>query len=114
LVLWTRVRLLGQGGGAAVAVLLCGAAQCGRVMELLETRYVRKAFKIMPVQIDSKDAQGIAALMRRGWFRPVHCKPMEAQEEVARRAGQFGSAATLIAGGATPSVIRRRVEVRRA
>jgi transposase len=41
---------------------------------------VRNAFKIMPVKTDRKDARGIAELMRLGWFRPVHCKSMEAQE----------------------------------
>jgi hypothetical protein len=29
---------------------------------------------------DRKDARGIAQLMRLGWFRPVHCKSMAAQE----------------------------------
>jgi transposase len=46
----------------------------------LETRHVRNAFKIMPVKTDRTDARGIAELMRLGWFRPVHCKSMEAQE----------------------------------
>jgi transposase len=46
----------------------------------VETRHVRSAFKIMPVKTDRKDPRGIAELMRLGWFRPVHCKSMEAQE----------------------------------
>ncbi len=29
---------------------------------------------------DRNDARGIAQLMRLGWFRPVHCKSMSAQE----------------------------------
>ena len=49
-------------------------------VELLETRHVRDAFKAMPVKTDRKDARGIAQLMRLGWFRPVHCKSIEAQE----------------------------------
>src|SRR6202043_2122489 len=49
-------------------------------VELLETRHVRNAFKAMSVKTDRKDAQGIAQLMRLGWFRPVHCKSMAAQE----------------------------------
>ena len=49
-------------------------------MELLETRHVRKAFEAMPVKTDRNDARGIAQLMRLGWFRPVHCKSMAAQE----------------------------------
>ena len=34
----------------------------------------------MPVKTDRNDARGIAQLMRLGWFRPVHCKSMGAQE----------------------------------
>ena len=49
-------------------------------VELLETRHVRAAFKAMPVKTDRTDARGIAQLMRLGWFRPVHCKSLPAQE----------------------------------
>jgi transposase len=52
----------------------------GLAVELLETRHVRKAFEAMPVKSDRNDARGIAQLMRLGWFRPVHCKSMDAQE----------------------------------
>lgn len=52
----------------------------GLAVELLETRHVRNAFKIMPVKTDKKDARGIAQLMRLGWFRSVHCKSLPAQE----------------------------------
>jgi transposase len=34
----------------------------------------------MPVKSDRNDARGIAQLIRLGWFRPVHCKSMAAQE----------------------------------
>jgi transposase len=54
--------------------------QAGLAMELLETRHVRDAFKAMPVKSDRNDARGIAQLMRLGWFRPVHCKSIGAQE----------------------------------
>jgi transposase len=54
--------------------------QAGIAAELLETRHVRRAFEIMPVKTDRKDAHGIAELMRMGWFRPVHCKSLDAQE----------------------------------
>src|SRR3984893_4889133 len=60
---------------------LCAAMkQAGLAVELLETRHVRDAFKAMPVKSDRNDARGIAQLMRLGWFRPVHCKSMSAQE----------------------------------
>src|SRR6266699_3571298 len=37
-------------------------------------------YAAMPVKSDRNDARGIAQLMRLGWFRPVHCKSMGAQE----------------------------------
>jgi transposase len=52
----------------------------GLAVELLETRHVREAFKAMPVKSDRNDARNIAQLMRLGWFRPVHCKSLAAQE----------------------------------
>jgi len=54
--------------------------QAGLAMELLETRHVRTALATMPVKSDRNDARGIAQLMRLGWFRPVHCKSIGAQE----------------------------------
>jgi len=57
-----------------------GMKQANLAVELLETRHVRKAFEAMPVKSDRNDARGIAQLMRLGWFRPVHCKSIGAQE----------------------------------
>ena len=57
-----------------------GWRDAGLAVELLETRHVRDAFKAMPVKSDRNDACGIARLMRLGWFRPVHCKSLAAQE----------------------------------
>jgi len=54
--------------------------KAGLAVELLETRHVHDAFKAMPVKSDRNDARGIAQLMRLGWFRPVHCKSIGAQE----------------------------------
>jgi transposase len=60
---------------------LCPAMrQADLAVELLETRHVHDAFKAMPVKSDRNDARGIAQLMRLGWFRPVHCKSVGAQE----------------------------------
>jgi len=60
--------------------LFAGLRDAGFAAELLETRHVRAAFKTMPVKTDKKDARGIAQLMRLGWFKPVHCKSLAAQE----------------------------------
>ena len=71
---------IGLEAGPLSQWLYAGMQQAGLAVELLETRHVRNAFKIMPVKTDRKDAHGIAELMRLGWFRPVHCKSLEAQE----------------------------------
>jgi transposase len=71
---------IGLEAGPLSQWLYAGLRDAGLAVELLETRHVRNAFKIMPVKTDRKDARGIAELMRLGWFRPVHCKSIEAQE----------------------------------
>jgi transposase len=60
--------------------LYAAMKQTGLAVELLETRHVRDAFKAMVVKSDRNDARGLAQLMRLGWFRPVHCKSLAAQE----------------------------------
>src|SRR3954465_12764488 len=71
---------IGLEAGPLSQWLYAALRQAGFAVELLETRHVRDAFKAMPVKTDRKDARGIAQLMRLGWFRPVHCKSMAAQE----------------------------------
>jgi transposase len=71
---------IGLEAGPLSQWLYAALRDAALAVELLETRHVRNAFKIMPVKTDRKDAHGIAELMRLGWFRPVHCKSMEAQE----------------------------------
>ena len=71
---------VGLEAGPLSQWLFAAMRQAGLAVELLETRHVRDAFKAMPVRTDRKDARGIAQLMRLGWFRPVHCKSMAAQE----------------------------------
>ena len=71
---------IGMEAGPLSQWLYAAMKQAGLAVELLETRHVRNAFKTMAVKTDRKDARGIAELMRVGWFRPVHCKSIEAQE----------------------------------
>jgi transposase len=78
--LGSRVVRIGLEAGPLSQWLFSAMKEAGLAVELLETRHVRNAFKTMPVKTDRKDARGIAELMRLGWFRPVHCKSMEAQE----------------------------------
>jgi transposase len=71
---------IGLEAGPLSQWLYAAMKQAGLAVELLETRHVSHAFKAMPVKSDRNDARNIAQLMRLGWFRPVHCKSMDAQE----------------------------------
>jgi transposase len=71
---------IGLEAGPLSQWLYAAMKEAGLAAELLETRHVRDAFKAMPVKSDRNDARGIAQLMRLGWFRPVHCKSLAAQE----------------------------------
>jgi transposase len=76
----TPMARIGLEAGPLSQWLFAEMKAVGLAVELLETRHVRAAFKAMPVKTDRKDARGIAQLMRLGWFRPVHCKSLPAQE----------------------------------
>src|SRR5919197_662984 len=85
LIAWFRglgfgLERIGLEAGPLSQWLFAAMKAAGLAVELLETRHVRKAFEAMPVKSDRNDARGIAQLMRLGWFRPVHCKSMGAQE----------------------------------
>jgi transposase len=85
LVAWLRglkleLTRIGLEAGPLSQWLYAALCQAGFAVELLETRHVCAALKTMPVKSDRNDARGIAQLMRLGWFRPVHCKSMAAQE----------------------------------
>src|ERR1700722_1144985 len=71
---------IGLEAGPLSQWLYAAMKEAGLAVELLETRHVHDAFKAMPVKSDRNDARGIAQLMRLGWFRPVHCKSIAAQE----------------------------------
>jgi transposase len=71
---------IGLEAGPLSQWLFAGMREAGLAVELLETRHARDACKAMPVETDRNDARGIAQLMRLGWFRPVHCKSLPAQE----------------------------------
>lgn len=76
----TPLERIGLEAGPLSQWLYAALREAGFAVELLETRHVRDAFKAMSVKTDRNDARAIAHLMRLGWFRPVHCKSIEAQE----------------------------------
>ncbi|HEX2365647.1 MAG TPA: IS110 family transposase [Bradyrhizobium sp.] len=71
---------IGLEAGPQSQWLYAGMKEARLAVELLETRHVRDAFKAMTVKSDRNDARNIAQLMRLGWFRPVHCKSLAAQQ----------------------------------
>ena len=71
---------IGLEAGPLSQWLYAAMKEAGLAVELLETRHVSDAFKAMPVKSDRNDARKIAQLIRLGWFRPVHCKSITAQE----------------------------------
>ena len=71
---------VGLEAGPLSQWLYAGLARAGFQVVLLETRHVKAAVCAMAVKTDRRDAQGIAQLMRMGWYRPVHAKSLGAQE----------------------------------
>ena len=74
------IEAIGLEAGPLSQWLHRGLAEAGIDATLLETRRIKAVLKAMPVKIDRRDAEGIAGLLRMGWFRPVHCKSVSAQE----------------------------------
>jgi len=75
-----QVEAVGMEAGPLSQWLHAGLAKADIGLTLMETRQVKAVLKAMPVKTDRRDAEGIAQLLRMGWFRPVHCKSVSAQE----------------------------------
>lgn len=89
-----EIAAIGLEAGPLSQWLHRGLAAAGLEVVLMETRQVKGALKAMPIKTDRRDAEGIARLLHMGWFRPVHCKSVSAQEVravlSARKAVQQG------------------------
>jgi transposase len=75
-----QVEAVGMEAGPLSQWLHAGLAEADIDLTLMETRQVKAVLRAMPVKTDRRDAEGIAQLLRMGWFRPVHCKSVSAQE----------------------------------
>ena len=75
-----RVAAVGLEAGPLSQWLYQHLTEAGFPIVLMETRQVKGALKAMPIKTDRRDAEGIARLLQMGWFRPVHCKSLSAQE----------------------------------
>ncbi len=74
------IAAIGLEAGPLSQWLYRGLTEAGLETVLMETRQVKGALKAMPIKTDRRDAEGIARLLHLGWFRPVHCKSVSAQE----------------------------------
>ena len=74
------IATMGLEAGPLSQWLHRGLTEAGLDVVLMETRQVKGALKAMPIKTDRRDAEGIARLLHLGWFRPVHCKSVSAQE----------------------------------
>ena len=88
------IAAIGLEAGPLSQWLHRGLSEAGLDVVLMETRQVKGALKAMPIKTDRRDAEGIARLLHLGWFRPVYCKSVSAQEVravlSARKAVQQG------------------------
>ena len=66
------VAAVGLEAGPQSQWLHKGLSEAGFETVLMETRRVKSALKSAPVKTDRRDAEGIAHLLRMGWFQPVH------------------------------------------
>lgn len=75
-----NIAVIGLEAGPLSQWLHRGLTEAGLGIVLMETRQVKGALKAMPIKTDRRDAEGIARLLHLGWFRPVYCKSISAQE----------------------------------
>mgnify|MGYP002713128443 CR=1 FL=1 len=76
---------IGLEAGPLSQWLHLGLTRAGLDVVLMETRQVKGALKAMPIKTGRRDTEGIARLLHLGWFRPVRCKSVSAQEVRAVR-----------------------------
>lgn len=74
------IAAIGLEAGPLSQWLHRGLSEAGLDTVFMETREVKGALKAMPTKTNRCDAEGIARLLHLGWFRPVHCKSVSAQE----------------------------------
>ena len=78
-----KIAAVGLEAGPLSQWLHGGLSEAGFETVLMETKRVKSALKAAPVKTDRRDAEGIAHLLRMGWFQPVHCKSVASQEKRA-------------------------------
>ncbi len=97
------IAAIGLLAGPLSQRLYRGLSEAGQPVVLMDTRQVKGALRAMPIKTDRRDAEGIARLLHLGWFRPVHCKSVSAQEVRAVLSARKGRAAGVHHTGNVPA-----------
>lgn len=69
---------IGLETGPMTPWLVHGLRERGLDVVCLDARHARAALKMQLNKTDQNDAEGLAHIMRTGWYRPVHVKSFEA------------------------------------
>lgn len=64
--------------GSMTPWLVHGLRGAGLNVECLDARQVKAALQMRLNKTDQNDAEGLAQVMRTGWYRPVHVKSLDA------------------------------------
>ena len=71
---------IGIETGAMTPWLVHGLRQAGLNVDCLDARRVKAALQMRLNKTDQNDAEGLAQVMRTGWYRPVHVKSLDAHQ----------------------------------
>jgi transposase len=69
---------IGVETGAMTPWLVHGLRQAGLAVACLDARRVKAALQMRLNKTDQNDAEGLAQVVRTGWYRPVHVKSLDA------------------------------------
>ena len=69
---------VGVETGSMTPWLVHGLRSAGLEVECLDARSVKAALQMRLNKTDENDAEGLAQVMRTGWYRPVHVKSFDA------------------------------------
>jgi transposase len=75
-----QIRKVGFEAGALTQYLTYGLQEAGFEVMCMEARQVAAALSAMRNKTDRNDAQGIAQLLRTGWYSPVHVKSLQSHQ----------------------------------
>lgn len=79
---------IGLETGSLSGWLWRGMARRGLPVILIDARHAHAGLKLQLNKTDRKDAQGLARIMRAGWYKEVHVRSLESQQARQLLAGR--------------------------